>query len=230
MNERTSLQLVEALGNLAIEMRAEPDPDATLRRIVAAAVDLIPGVHWAGVSSVRQGRVETEVPSDDVARALDRRQSELGEGPAIDLLMDQGRVIISDLSMDTRWPRFAQSAVERNVQCLAMFRLFLGRDSFGVLTLYGSEPNVFDEDAVLHAEILAQHVSGAIAGARAVDQMHRAIASRQVIDQAKGVLMERLHVDAVMAFGMLARISQDTGTTLTEVAENVVETAQRQSS
>lgn len=107
---------------------------------------------------------------------------------------------------------------------MASFRLFVGRGNLGPLTLYGPEPNSFDGDALPYGEILAQHAAVAMADAQAADQLHRAIASRDVIGQAKGIIMERFHVDAVRAFEMLTRLSQESNVKLLEVAENVLDT------
>ena len=64
----------------------------------------------------------------------------------------------------------------------------------------------------------------AMAGSQATEQMHRAIASRDLIGQAKGIIMERFRVDAVQAFALLTRLSQESNTKLLDVAERVIET------
>jgi AmiR/NasT family two-component response regulator len=83
---------------------------------------------------------------------------------------------------------------------------------------------MFDEEAIFYGELLAQHAAVAIAGAQAEEQLHRAVASRDVIGQAKGIIMERFHIDAVRAFEMMTKLSQDSNTKLVEVAQRVVET------
>jgi hypothetical protein len=57
----------------------------------------------------------------------------------------------------------------------------------------------FDDDSFLYSEILAQHTSVAIAGDKAVEEFHRALANRDVIGQAKGIIMERFGIDAGQA-------------------------------
>jgi len=56
-------------------------------------------------------------------------------------------------------------------------------------------------------------------------QMMRAIATRDMIGQAKGMLMERFNIDADRAFGLLTRLSQETDTRVESIARNLVETA-----
>ena len=76
-----SLNIAALLGDLALQMQAEPSSEAILNTIVSAAVDLLPGISWSGISLVRGKTVTSEAPSDEVARRLDQLQSELGEGP-----------------------------------------------------------------------------------------------------------------------------------------------------
>jgi AmiR/NasT family two-component response regulator len=63
----------------------------------------------------------------------------------------------------------------------------------------------------------------AVAGDQAAEQLHRALASRDLIGQSKGVIMERFAIDAVQAFALLTRLSQDSNTKLLDIAKRVVE-------
>jgi AmiR/NasT family two-component response regulator len=82
----------------------------------------------------------------------------------------------------------------------------------------------FDDDSFLYSEILAQHTSVAIAGDNAAEEFHRALANRDVIGQAKGIIMERFGIDAGQAFAMLTKLSQDSNTKLSDLAKRVVDT------
>jgi ANTAR domain len=129
------------------------------------------------------------------------------------------------MSQEARWPRFAKAALELGVRTSLSFQLFVLKDNLGSLNLYGGEASVFDEDSSLYGEILAQHAAVAMAGSQAAEQMQRAIASRDTIGQAKGIIMERFHVDALKAFALLTRLSQESNTKLFDVAKNVIDTA-----
>jgi AmiR/NasT family two-component response regulator len=56
------------------------------------------------------------------------------------------------------------------------------------------------------------------------EQLMRAIATRDMIGQAKGMLMERFNIDADRAFGLLTRLSQQTNTRVEEIARTLVKT------
>jgi hypothetical protein len=224
----SSSDLARTLGRLAVEMANQRDTESVLRTITAGAVTIIPGVRWAGVSLIRGRAVEARVPSDPLVAKLDALQSELNEGPCITALREHHTVHIDDMSQPTPWPKFAEAALELGVRCSLSFQLFVLKDNLGALNLYGGEPGVFDDDSFLYGEILAQHASVALAGDKAGEQLHRALASRDLIGQAKGVIMERFGIDAVQAFALLTRLSQDQNTKLLDIAKRVVENQQHQ--
>lgn len=56
-----------------------------------------------------------------------------------------------------------------------------------------------------------------------IEQLHRALESRDIIGQAKGMLMERFDIDAAAAFTLLSTLSQQSNTRLAVIAQKVVE-------
>jgi GAF domain-containing protein len=223
VEQRSSLDLARVLGDLAVQMQADGADTATLlRTVVTASVDILNGISWAGVALIRGANVTSAAPTDDVARSLDELQSRLGEGPAISAVGDDASLIIPDLGQELRWPGFVEEAVRLGVQCLMSFRLFVEAGDVGVLTLYGPHPNYFTDDDLAVGEILARHAAVAMAGAAAQEQLQRAVASRDLIGQAKGILMHRDRLTGLQAFGALVRASQETNIKLTEVANVLV--------
>ena len=216
--------LARTLGNLAVEMRDQKDPDATLRTIVAAAVAIVPGARWAGISLIQGRTIEPRVPSDPLVAELDALQSELNDGPCITALREHHTVHVDDMESESRWTTFAEAAVGRGVRSMLSFQLFVARDNLGALNLYGEDAGVFTDESFAHGEILAQHAAVAMVGSNVEQQMHRALASRDVIGQAKGIIMERFDVDAVQAFALLTRLSQTDNTKLAAVAQQVIDT------
>lgn len=214
--------LAEVLGDLAIEMQAQRDRDALLQNIAEAAVHIVPGTSWAGVSRVEGRRVAPAVPTDEVAAELDRLQTELGEGPSVSALREHQTVFIKDLTEETRWPKFVPAAIRLGVHCVLAYRLFTKGGSYGALSLYGATPGVLDDDSLAVGEILAQHAAVAMAGAAAEANFHTAVSSRDVIGQAKGILMQRDRLTGLQAFAVLTRASQATNVKLANVARWLV--------
>ncbi len=222
MPEGTGHPLAQTLGNLAVEMQAQRDSTDTLRTIVDAAAEIVPGARWAGISVIEGNRVVAEVPTDPIVAKLDDLQSELGDGPGISALKEHNTVHINDMTAEIRWPQFATAAVQLGVRSMLSFQLFVRRNNLGALTLYGTEPGGFAEDSVDTGLILAQHAAVAMAGAAAEQQFRTGLASRDIIGQAKGLLMQRNNITGVQAFAMLTRASQDVNMKLADVAQWLV--------
>lgn len=222
MEPHSTRSLAEALGNFAVEMQAQPGTEATLKTIVAATVDLLPEASWAGISLIENRQVRPAVPTDPVAEAMDILQTELGEGPMFDALYEHHTVHVPDLTQESRWPRFVATATGRGVHCMLSFRLYTSSRSLGALNVYGSMPGAFSEDSVSTGEILAQHAAVGLAGAAAAEQFQAALASRDLIGQAKGILMQRDGLTGLQAFATLTSASQQTNIKLADVARWLV--------
>jgi GAF domain-containing protein len=223
----SDVDIAAALGDLAVDMAVRSDPDALLESVVAAAITLLPGISWAGIAVVRHRTIASKAPTDDVARMLADLQADVGEGPIFSALDERQTIAVADLDAETRWPRFTPTAVGMGVRSVVAFRLFLTDEALGVLSLYGPQPDAFTDDTVAVGEIFAQHAAVAMAGAAEAEQMQRAIASRDVIGQAKGILMQRDHLTGLQAFAKLTRVSQETNVKLVEVARFLVDDVER---
>ena len=88
----------------------------------------------------------------------------------------------------------------------------------------GQSAGAFDDDSVELGLVYAAHTSVAWNSMRREQQFRSALASRDVIGQAKGMLMERFNIDAVAAFQLLRRLSQESNTRLVDIAERLVAT------
>jgi hypothetical protein len=222
MDTQNNRQLAEVLGNLAVQMQSLHETGAVLRTIVAASIDVVAGTSWAGISRVSGRNVTAEVPSDPIAAELDQLQTELDEGPALSVLRERHTVFIKDLREETRWPNFVAAATLRGVYCMLSFRLFVAGESLGVLNLYGGAPEALTQDSVAIGEILAQHAAIAMAGATDEEHLQSALATRDIIGQAKGMLMHRDNLTGLQAFAALTRASQETNVKLVNVARWLV--------
>jgi hypothetical protein len=94
----------------------------------------------------------------------------------------------------------------------------------GALNLFGRRKVGFDLETEAIGAMRATHAAVAIMATTERDQFQSALASRDIIGQAKGVLMERFHVDAVKAFVMLTELSQNSNTPLRAIAARIIAT------
>ncbi len=211
-------ELARVLNDVARSLEAEPDENETLSGIAAAAVATVPGVISGGISQVHRGQVTAQAPTDELVLQCDKAQDQLGEGPCLDAIWQQHTVIVDDFATETRWPRFAAHAVELGAGSLISFQLYMQEDTLGALNLYGGPGARFGDEAQLVGELFATHAAIALSGARHSRQMNEALASRDVIGQAKGLLMARQNVTGQRAFDLLVRASQESNIKLTDVA------------
>lgn len=233
------LDLAEAFSDIARRLyRAEAVED-TLQEIAELACNTVQGADFVGMSIVRGKSIETPAQTHPAVGELDAVQSESGGGPCIDAIVEQQTVYVEDLATETRWPAFARHAVECGMASMLSFRLFIeenesGERTMGALNLYSCDRAGFDETAQGVGLVLASHASVALAGAQAlahekeqVAGLQQAVASRDIIGQAKGILMERERLTADQAFDVLRRASQHVNLKLRDVAERVTETGER---
>lgn len=210
--------LARVLGAVARDLEAESSEQETLSGIVTAAVDTLPGVVSGGITQVQRRRVHAKAPFDELVAQCDKAQDELGEGPCLDAIWHQQTVIVDDLGSDDRWPRFGARAAELGAGSLISFRLYVHNDELGALNLYGGNGVRFGDEAQLIGELFATHAAVALSGAREHRQLNEALASRDAIGQAKGLLMARENITGSRAFDLLVRASQESNIKLTEVA------------
>ncbi|MDD7965902.1 GAF and ANTAR domain-containing protein [Actinomycetospora lemnae] len=226
MDTVQSEQLVLALRTAArsmAEKRSIRDLEETLAQIVDEAVNTIPAVDAGSISMTEHGRIETRCPTTESIRKLDETQSQLREGPCIEAIEDPpptGMVIAQDFAGDDaqRWPRYGPHAVEAGYHGLMSTQLSTDGGVRAALNLYSRSANAFDEHSQTLAGLFGAQAALLLYGAHHATHLQKAVDSRDLIGQAKGILMERFAVDDEAAFQMLVKSSQDTNLKLTEVA------------
>ena len=219
---QTPVELAQTFSDVARALLAEDDVEATLKKITTLAVETIDGCHHAGVSLVQGRRVSTPAASDDVPDQVDAIQYETDQGPCLDAIREHETFRIDDLGVEDRWPEFSKRAAEETgVASMLSFRLFAEEDTMGALNLYSKQRAAFDDEALAVGSVFATHAAVALAGAQHDEQMQKALQTRDVIGQAKGILMAQQDVSADEAFDILRRASQRMNIKLRELAERV---------
>ena len=214
----------EEFADLARALLEEGDVEHTLQKIVDMAVETVDGCDYAGISLLKGTKGSTPVASDEVVRAVDAIQYETGEGPCLDAIRDHEVFETGDMAREHRWPHFAtQAHAATGVTSMLCFRLFVAGDTLGALNLYSKAEDAFDEHSRAVGVVFAAHAAIAMSTAIHEEQMDEALASRDLIGQAKGILMAREGVNADEAFDMLRRASQRLNLKLRDVAGGIVD-------
>lgn len=211
-------------AEMARALLAEEDVQDTLQKICDLAVETIDGCDHAGISFLKGRKVDTPAASDDVPRRVDAIQYEVNEGPCLDAIRDNEVFETGDLGREHRWPHFASRAqAETGITSMLAFRLFVEGDTLGALNLYSKAADAFSGESRTVGLVFAAHAAVALSSAIHEEQMEEALLSRDLIGQAKGILMAREGITAEEAFDMLRRASQRLNVKLRDIASGIVE-------
>jgi GAF domain-containing protein len=224
---RSSMSGRPRLASSLRDLASRQTVDETLQLAVDLSSELVRGCAFADVMFLRAGGVTTPVSTHPIAVALDDAQEQTDGGPCVTAAREQRLVVANDLATDDRWPAFAGRARDLGVRSAVSYQLYLNRnddDRFGALNLYGEEPHAFDEEAIELGEVFAAQCAATLASAIAHEGAQAALASRDVIGQAKGILMERHQLTASGAFDLLRRTSQQRNMKLRDLAQHVADT------
>jgi GAF domain-containing protein len=212
-----------ALLEAAREISRPRDLQTTLNTIVTTAALSLPGIDHVGITIARSdGSMETKASSDTFVTELDELQYELGEGPCVHAITEEAVTTVDWAARDRRWPRFMPLAVAKGLRSQMGMRLYSERDTLGGLNMYSTSSDTIDPAAVYMAELFAAHASLMLGHARREEQLSTAMATRKVIGQSIGILMERHALDEDGAFAYLTRVSSHTNVKLRMVAAEIV--------
>ena len=229
-------RLAMVFADIAEQLYDADSFDDVLSRIAGAAVSTIAGCQMASVTLCERSGYRTAASTDPAATAVDQAQYQLHEGPCLDAV--DAPMVYAQSFPDERWPTLASRPTKSGVQSALSYRLAAASSATadsggGSLNSYGVIPHAFNDTAQEIGLILAAHASVA---ARAVDErstlqslgrdLQQALLSRDVIGQAKGILMERLEVTPEDAFDLLRRSSQHLNMKLRDVARALAETGE----
>jgi GAF domain-containing protein len=213
----------ETFAEVARSLLSQEDVQHTLQKIVDLAVETIDGCDHAGITFLKGKLPSTPASSNDVPPKVDAIQYETGEGPCLDAIRHQEVYQTGDLGQERRWPSFASRAQrETGVTSMLSFRLFVAGDTLGALNLYSKAHDAFDDEDRTVGSVFAAHAAIALSSALHDEQMEEALRSRDIIGQAKGMLMAREGVSADEAFDMLRRASQRLNVKLRDLASGMV--------
>ena len=222
-----------ALARDLFTVPAESGVVGVLERVVQRASRLVPDAAVVSLTlREADGEYQTPVETDPLATRADHIQYETGEGPCVEATSpaSSGYTESTDLAHDERYPRFGPRVAELGLAAVCSTGMFPGGDPprLGALNYYFHDKHALgqiDRDAAL---VLAAHSAVALGAARGLEaqqlrnaQLTVALQSRDVIGQAKGILMERRGVSADEAFDILRKASQDLNIKLHDIAETI---------
>jgi GAF domain-containing protein len=197
---------------------------ATLDAIVRTASELS-GFDGA-VALVQSDQLVPQAATGRPPHLLDLVQQQIGTGPCIEAARRQEPVRVADTRTEPRCETFGTRAADLGIISMLCYPLCVNDRLLGTLSLYADRPAAFGVQDERIAIVCAALAAVALAEAHRAEQLHNALASRDTIGQAKGILMERFKLTSDQAFATLADVSQRRNRKLTTVARHLVETGE----
>lgn len=210
--------------------------DQILLRVVHLANQVLDASTEASITLLAGETPSTVACTGEPALSLDERQYAAERGPCLDAAAAGERILVTDLTTDTRWPQYAKAAVDHGVHSSLSIPLPVQRHVIGAINFYSASPDAFDDRSIELAETFAAHAAVAVANAHLyeataalAEQMQHAMTSRAAIEQAKGIIMRDRGCSADEAFEALVRLSQESHVKLRDVAHRLVDQVARDS-
>jgi GAF domain-containing protein len=203
--------------------------DSVVRPALVAATRLFLVAGVALVLVDERGELHGVVAAGDLAQALEDAAPQLWSGPSLEVLASGAAVRTADLPGDGRWPALAGLPAMRGVNGLLCVPVEGAAGPAGTLTAIRRPDRAWQareiEALVTYAGVVAtllRAASDAEQTAQIIGQLEHALHHRVVIEQAKGILMEREQLDAPGAFDRLRKAARARRRRVSEVAAEVV--------
>ncbi|WP_426504323.1 GAF and ANTAR domain-containing protein [Dactylosporangium sp. McL0621] len=222
--------LADVLVEMADTLVDDFDVIDFLHVLTERCVQLL-GVSAAGILLTDQREtLQFVAASSERTRLLELFQLQTDQGPCLDCFNTGQPVSVADLRSAGRWPRFTAAAAEVGFTSVHALPMRLRTEVIGALNLFGVEPGALDDDRLRAGKALADVATIGLLQQRAIrsgniltEQLQTALNSRVLIEQAKGVLAERLRVDLDQAFALLRHAARNRNRRLSELAQAVVD-------
>jgi transcriptional regulator with GAF, ATPase, and Fis domain len=230
MSEMAELQVADVFVELADTLVDDFDVLDFLHVLAQRSVLLL-GVSAAGLLVTDgQGPLQVVAASSERTRLLELFQLQTDQGPCVDCFHSGQPVSVSDLARAGRWPRFTAAAAEVGFASVHAVPMRLRAEVIGALNFFSTQPGTMDESKLRLGQALADVATIGLLQQRAIhrrdaltEQLQSALNSRILIEQAKGVLAERLHVGVEEAFTALRGAARSRNQRLSDLALAIVE-------
>jgi len=222
--------LARAFVRLADTLASDFDVVDFLQGLSADAVEILEAEAAGVMLADPRGGLRLIASSDERMRLLELFELQGAQGPCLDAF-STGRVLQAGAaSSRTRWPVFAQHAVDSVFQLMCAVPLRVRTDIIGALNLFRRTDEPFTADEIDIAQAMAEMAAIGLIQERALrertlltEQLQAALLSRVVIEQAKGMLAEYLKMSVDDAFRLLRSYTRDHNRKLSDVARDVVD-------
>lgn len=222
-------RLIEMISTWTRNLVAPFQADDVLRMLTSQLTAAF-GLSGAAVVLVADGALRHAGVFDPAHGPVERLEEHDGSGPCHDALTSGEVVAVDDLErMADRWPDYVIEARKHDVAAVVGLPLTLAGTTLGALNLFNACPRRWSADLPI-IQVFADLASGYLLGAdvlarqlQTIDHLQRALESRVVIEQAKGMVAEANSISIAVAFERIRRHARGRQTSVREVASAIVE-------
>lgn len=174
------------------------------------------------------GELQLMTSTSEAAGFVEVMQLNAAAGPCIDCFRSGAAVSVGDIGASSSWPDFRGAALGQGFQSVLATPMKLRGRIIGTMNLFADAPGEVDARDAAVAQALADVATIGILQERVIregvlmeEQLHRALDSRILIEQAKGVIANELSVSMEDAFLLMRSYARDRNATIRSVAEQV---------
>lgn len=220
-------ELIAAFVDLSAGLADDLDGSELLMRLVEHSVATMNATAAGVILRTPGGPLAVLAASDPAGRTVELAQLQRREGPCVDCMSTGRPVLVADLGpAQRRWPGWRPRALAAGIRSVLALPMTARGVTFGGLNLFADEPDVFSERDLTIGAGLASVATAVVVTNRQLrqsegltEQLERALQSRVVIEQAKGVVAAAWSLDVESAFEVVRRFSRRTNQRLVEVAD-----------
>jgi GAF domain-containing protein len=203
--------------------------DDLLQRVVLLARHAVPAADSVSITVADGDRFHTSNSTNGNALEIDQAQYDQDDGPCLRAMRTSKQLQVTVGRDVEEWPIFTARAQDAGIHGVLSTPLTRAGESIGALNIYRRQERPFDDTEAQTARLIGEH--GSIVLGKALDlssatklneQLKHAVASREIIGEAKGILMESQSCSRDEAFDILRRASQRRNRKLREIAEEMV--------
>jgi len=220
---------LDGLGRLLI---AEESIPSVLQRVVDLVKASMPPGAEASITVLRDEQATTAAFTGELASQLDEMQHAPGYGPCLDAALGGHVIEILDGATDGRWPDYLPTFLELGARSSLAVPVPAAQLVAG-LNVYAPAPDAFTADDRRMLVEFAGYAGAVLTNMDALQDardlaadLRKAMESRAVIEQSKGILMERFTVTEDQAFRLLVQVSMHTNRKVRDLAEHLVVTGE----
>ncbi|MGM7775673.1 GAF and ANTAR domain-containing protein [Arthrobacter sp. KNU-44] len=224
--ERVSAAFVKITNTLV----ADYDVLDLLHALVEASVDLLDAAAAGLLLADPHGELQVLASTSEQSQLVEILQLQAGSGPCVECYRTGTLVVVEDIrSLSGQWPEFREAALSQGFRSVHAVPMRVQGRTIGAMGLFGEHSGALTPEDVAIGQALADVATIGILQERTIresavvnEQLQRALNSRVLIEQAKGVIAYTAGVDMEEAFARLRSFARANNQNLHDTASRVI--------